>query len=163
LTGKKCPMTPDDALSKAYQTSKTISYALAASMLLYAGIVEALKFQEVTVHLFPPASLDKLRFVFVFLSFAAYFIINFVNQKILTKKSADTTATLLGKLALANVISLALCELPALFGLLLFLSSGNSRDFYLLLIISVLLFFAFFPRYSFWSNWSRVIDKTALS
>ena len=107
--------------------------------------------------------MDKLRFVFVFLSFAGYFIINFCNQKLLTKSPEDTIETLLGRLTLANVVSLALCELPALFGLVLFLGSGNSRDFYLLLIISVLLFFAFFPRYGFWSNWSRVVDKTALS
>ena len=156
-------MNPDDALEKAYGTSKIISTAMAGSLLIYVIIVEILKFQGITFAMVPAPILDKLRFVFVFLSFAAYFIINFVSNKVLVKKPAASHEELLGKLALANIISLALCELPALFGFVLFLGSGNPRDFYLLLIMSLLLFYAFFPRYSFWSNWSRVIDTTALS
>ena len=156
-------MTANNKLAKAYQINKIISYALAASMLLYVVIVEAFRFKGITLNLLPPAVLDKLRFVFVFLSFALYFIINFINQKLLIKKSADTQESLLQKLALTNIISLACCELPALFGFVLFLGSDNPRDFYLLLIISVLLFYVFFPRYSFWSNWSRVVDTSGLS
>jgi hypothetical protein len=151
------------ALEKAYQTSKIISYALAGSLLLYAVIVEIFRFKEVILNPLPPAVLDTLRFVSVFLSFALYFIIKYLNQKILVKKPADTQGTLLQKLALANIIALALSELPALFGFVLFLGSGNPRDFYLLLLISVLLFYAFFPRYSFWLYWSRVPDNLALS
>ncbi len=88
-------MTANNKLAKAYQINKIISYALAASMLLYVVIVEAFRFKGITLNLLPPAVLDKLRFVFVFLSFALYFIINFINQKLLIKKSADTS----GKLA----------------------------------------------------------------
>ena len=113
------------------------------------------------MHVLATEALDKLRFVFVFLSFALYFIINFINQKLLVEKATDTQENLLQKFALANIVSLALCELPAVFGFVLFLGSANPRDFYLLLIISVLLFYFFFPRYSFWSNWSRVVDTTA--
>ena len=156
-------MTANNKLEKAYQINKIISYALAASMLLYVVIVEAFRFKGITLNLLPPAVLDKLRFVFVFLSFALYFIINFINQKLLIKKSADSQESLLQKLTLTNIISLACCELPALFGFVLFLCSSNPRDFYLLLIISVLLFYFFFPRYSFWSNWSRVVDTSGLS
>jgi hypothetical protein len=156
-------MTANDKLAKAYQTNNIISYALAASMLLYVVIVEAFRFKGVTLNLLNLAILEKLRFVFVFLSFALYFIINFFNQKLLVKKSTDTQESLLQKLTLTNIISLACCDLPALFGFVLFLCSGNPRDFYLLLIISVLLFYFFFPRYSFWSNWSRVVDTSALS
>ena len=156
-------MTANDKLEKTYRTNKIIGYALAGALLLYAVIVEILRFKEINPNLLNSAVLEKLRFIFVFLSFAAYFIINFVNQKVLVKKTADTPEKLLQKLTLANIISLVLCELPALFGLVLFLGSGNPRDFYLLLIFSVLLLYVFFPRYSFWSNWSRVVDTTALS
>jgi hypothetical protein len=156
-------MPNEEPWAKAYQTSTIISYAMAGSLLVYAVIVEVFKWQEIKVHIIPADFLDMLRFVFVFLSFAAYFIINFLNKKVLTKNSADTTATLLGRLTLATIISLALAELPALFGLILFLGSGNSRDFYLLLLISALLFYAFFPRAGFWANYSRAIDKTASS
>ena len=156
-------MTANDKLEKTYRTNKLIGYVLAAAMLLYAVIVEIFRFKGINPNLLSSAALDKLRFIFVFLSFAAYFIINFINQKVLVKKTADTPEKLLQKLTLANIVSLVLCELPALFGLVLFLGTGNPRDFYLLLMISVLLLYAFFPRYSFWSNWSRVVDITALS
>ena len=156
-------MTANDKLEKTYRTNKIFGYALAGAMLLYAVIVEIFRFKEINPNLLSLAVLEKLRFVFVFLSFALYFIINFVNKKILVKKSGDTQDKLLQKLTLANIISLTLAEFPALFGLVLFLGSGNPRDFYLLLIFSVLLLYAFFPRYSFWSNWSRVVDTTALS
>jgi len=156
-------MTANDKLEKTYQTNKIISYALAASILVYAVIVEILRFKGTTLYPLSPAVLEKLSFVFVFLSFALYFIINFVNQKLLVKTPADTQKKLLQKLTLANIVSLALCELPALFGLVLFLGSGNPRDFYLLLIISVLLFYFFFPKFSFWSTWSRIVDTTALT
>jgi hypothetical protein len=155
-------MPTQDKLEKAYQTNKIISYAMAGSVLMYVIIVEVFRFKGITFNIMQPAILDKLRFIFVFLSFAAYFIINFINQKLLVKKAEDSHEALLAKLARANIISLALCELPALFGFVLFICSGNPRDFYLLLLISLLLFYAFFPRYGFWSNWSRVIDKNAL-
>jgi hypothetical protein len=156
-------MSNEEKWAGAYRTSTIISYAVAASVLVYAVVVEVFKFQEISLHLIPVDFLDMLRFVFVFLSFAGYFIINFCNKKLLTRSSADTTETLLGRLALANIVSMALSELPALFGLILFLGSGNSRDFYLLLLISVLLFYYFFPRASFWAGYSRVTEKTASS
>jgi hypothetical protein len=155
-------MTANNKVEKTFRINKVISYALAGSLLLYAVIVEIFRFQGVILNPLPPAVLDTLRFVSVFLSFALYFITKFLNQKLLVKKPADTQEKLLQKLTLANIIALALSELPALFGFVLFLGSGNPRDFYLLLIISMLLFYAFFPRYSFWLYWSRVADTSAL-
>jgi hypothetical protein len=156
-------MTANNKLEKAYRTNKIFGVAIAGSVLIYVMIVEFFRFREISLNLLSTSMLDKLRFIAVFLAFAMYFIINFLNQKLLVKKTDDTFETLLGKLTRANIISLALSELPAVFGFVLFLCSGNPRDFYLLLVISGLLLYAFFPRYSFWSNWSRVIDKTALS
>lgn len=156
-------MHTEAKLDKAFRTAKIIAAALAASVLLYAVVVEVLKFREITLNLLPAPLLEKLRFIFVFLAFADYFIIGFVNKKILVKKPGDSHEALLGKLTLANLVALALCELPAFFGLILFLGSGDSRDFYPLLVISLLLFYAFFPKYGFWSNWSRLSDPRASS
>ncbi len=155
-------MNRDNELERAYRTSKIISAAMAGSLLMYVIIVEVLKFREITLNILPTPILDMLRFIFVFLSFAAYFIINFLSNKLLIKKPEASHEELLGKLARANIISMALCELPALFGLVLFLGSGIPREFYLLLILSLILFYIFFPRYSFWSAWSKIIDKDSL-
>jgi hypothetical protein len=156
-------MPENHSLAPAYQTGRIIGYAMAGSLLVYAGIVEVFKSQEISFHLFPEAVLDKLRFVCVFLSFAGYFLIKFCRQQILTKKPDDTTENRLTRLALANIVSLALAELPAFFGLLLFLNSGNSRDFYLLGLISLLLLYAFFPHYPFWAGYAQAIDQTPSS
>jgi hypothetical protein len=151
-------MPNEDQWLRAYRTNLIISGAMAASLLVYAIIVEIMKFQDLKLQLIPADFLDKLRFVFVFFAFASYFIIDFCRKKLLTKSAADTAGALLGRLTLTNIISLALAELPALFGLMLFLGSGESKDFYLLLLISVLLFYAFFPRAGFWASFSRGID-----
>ncbi|MBM4288097.1 MAG: hypothetical protein FJ135_08125 [Deltaproteobacteria bacterium] len=148
-----------DKLDHTYRTNKIISLALAASLLLYAIIVEIIKFQQLNLNLVAAPIVDKLRFVFVFFSFAAYFIINFVRQRVLVKRDDDTQERLLGKLSLANIVSMALAELPAFFGLLLFLGSGNSRDFYPLAIISLVLFYMFFPSHRAWAAWSGVTDQ----
>jgi hypothetical protein len=155
-------MTANEKLESTFRINKILGYAVAAAMLVYAAVVEVFRFKEISFNVMDPAVLEKLRFVFVFLSFAAYFIINFLNKKILVKQPGQTREKLLQKLTLANLVSLTLAELPALFGLILFLGSGNPRDFYPLLIISALNFYVFFPKFSFWSNWSRVVDNTAL-
>jgi hypothetical protein len=43
----------------------------------------------------------------------------------------------------------------AIMGLILFLLSGLRRDFYLLLVLSFIFVFLFFPRYSNWEEWVR--------
>ena len=81
-------MIANDKLEKAYQTNRIISYALAVSILVYAVIVEVFRFQNVSLNLMPPSVLEKLSFIFVFLSFALYFIINYINKKLLVKTPA---------------------------------------------------------------------------
>ena len=156
-------MTANDKLEKTYRTNKIIGYALAGAMLLYAVIVEIFRYKGITPNLLPPSVLDKLRFIFVFLSFALYFMINFLNQKVLVKKSAATQEKLLQQLTLTNIVSLALANCPLFSALSCSWAAATPRIFISSSIISVLLFYVFFPRYSFWSNWSRVVDTTALS
>ena len=156
-------MNSASGLEKTYRINKIFGFAVAAAMLVYAAIVEVFRFKEISFNVLDPAVLENLRFVFVFLSFAAYFIINFLNKKILVKKPGETQEKLLQKLTLANLVSLTLAELPALLGLILFLGSGNPRDFYPLLIISVLNFYVFFPKFSFWSAWAGAGAPTASS
>lgn len=154
-------MNSASSLEKIYRINKIVAFALIAATLVYAVVVEVFRFQGLIAAPLDSAVLEKLRYVFVFLSFAAYFIINFAHKKILVKKPGDTQERLLQKLTMANLLSLSLAEFPALFGLVLFLLSGNPRDFYPLLVISGLLFYAFFPKFSFWSAWSRTSDPTA--
>ena len=159
---KEANMTANDKLEKAYQTNKIISYALAASILLYAVIVEVFRFKGVTLKSSAPGSPGKTPLCLRVSLLCPVFYHQLCQSEAVGKKVDGYSGKLLQKSTLANIVSLALSELPALFGFVLFLGSANPRDFYLLLIISVLLFYVFFPRYSFWSNWSRVVDTSAL-
>ncbi|AEB09421.1 hypothetical protein [Desulfobacca acetoxidans] len=143
-------------LIKAFRINAIISGAMLGSLFLYAVIVEVFRYRHVTPPFSMPSLLENLRLVFVFLSFAVYFMINFFRKRILVKQLEDTPEVLIRKLSMAHLISLALAELPAVFGLLLFLLSGISRDYYLLMVLSIALFYIYFPRYSFWEAWSKV-------
>ncbi len=145
----------NDSLAKVFRSQQILASALAASLLVYAIIVAVLSRQGSAVWSVSGNFLDSLRFVLVFLAFAMYFVMRFGQQKILVKKPTDTRETLVAKLRLACFLSLALAELPAVFGLVLFLASGNSRDFYPLMIISLILFYVAFPRYTIWEVWSQ--------
>ena len=56
------------------------------------------------------------------------------------------------QLAQAAVITFALCEAVALFGLVLFLLAGNAMDFYVFMVISLGFFYLFFPKYAQWEQ-----------
>lgn len=148
-------MISDDSLAGKFQVQQILASALAASLLVYAVVVEVLRRQALAFWSTPLTFLDSLRFIFVFLAFAVYFVIRFGQQKILVKKPTDSREVLLAKLSRASLLSLILAELPAMLGFVLFLLSGNPRDFYLLMVISLLLFYVAFPRYRIWVLWSQ--------
>jgi hypothetical protein len=56
-------------------------------------------------------------------------------------------------LFLAAVISLGLAELPAILGLVLFLTCGLSSDFIALAFVSLVLVFMYFPRPTSWESY----------
>ncbi len=83
-----------------------------------------------------------LKYLLVALAFANFFIIKII-QKVLGAGSAE-------KLVMATVVTFALCEAVALFGLVLFLLKGNAMDFYTFMFLSLFYFWLFFPKYPDW-------------
>lgn len=148
-------MGADDSLARVFRSQQIVASALVASLLVYAIIVEVLQRQGLTVWSVSSTLLNGLRFIFVFLAFGVYFLIRLAQQRILVKKPTDTRDILLRKLSLASFVSLALAAVPALLGFVIFLGSGNSRDFYPLMVISLILFYVTFPRYAIWAVWSQ--------
>lgn len=62
------------------------------------------------------------------------------------------------KLVTASIISLALSEAVAIYGLVIFLINGSSIDFYFFLTLSFIFIIIHFPRYSQWEDWIKKID-----
>ncbi len=63
----------------------------------------------------------------------------------------------LSRLQTASVWTAVLCEIPALLGLIFFLISGITRDFYFLLVLSLILFLMYFPKKTNWESADRKI------
>jgi F0F1-type ATP synthase membrane subunit c/vacuolar-type H+-ATPase subunit K len=137
----------DQQLKRRYLTVNFIGLALIGSVFIYAVVVEVLKpalapfagFAALT-----PDQVQMLKYVFVALAIADFFLIKFM-QKILGSRSVQ-------QLVQAAIITFALSESVAVFGLVLFLLAGRAQDFYLFMFLSVFYFWFFFPKYQNWED-----------
>jgi hypothetical protein len=147
------------SLKKVYQTYRTamiVGAAIGGALVFYVVLVEIFKSARAPVDPLDDRSrYDLLRIIFYALSLGQFLMIGFVRGLILRTPSAEPVDALLAKLARANIVTLALCELPALLGLVLFFLAGFISDFYLLFGVSMLMLFFYFPRYNKWKNWVR--------
>jgi hypothetical protein len=132
-------------LKARYLAVNFIGLAMIASVFVYAGVVELLKWQLAPFAGFatlPPQTSTLLKYIFLALASAQYGAIKVV-QKIVPAKSVD-------HLPQAAIITFALCESVAVLGLVLFLLAGNALDFYVFMVISLGFFYLFFPKYEQW-------------
>lgn len=135
----------DQQLKMRYLTVNFIGLALIGSVFIYAVVVEVLKrvlapFPGFTT--LTPAQVQMLKYLFVALAIANFFLIKFI-QKILGSRSVQ-------QLVQAAIITFALSESVAVFGLVLFLLAGNAMNFYLFMFLSLFYFWFFFPKYQNW-------------
>jgi hypothetical protein len=141
----------DQLLKMQYLKANFVGLALIGSVFLYAGLVEVLKRTAAPfagIAALTPAQAQMLKYVFVALAFANFFLIKFL-QKILGARSVQ-------QLMQANIVTFALCEAVALFGLILFLLAGNAMDFYTFMFLSLFYFWFFFPKYT---SWEQVLQE----
>jgi hypothetical protein len=146
-------------LKKAHQISAILYIAFMASLGIYVVVVEILKaeFREFQGVL-ESHQFIWIRYIFFGLGLAQIFIIRLIRQ-ILTKGLTSTDVeALIAHLNKISILTAAFCEAPAIFGLLLFFLSGDTKDFYVLIAMSFVLFFIYFPKYSNWEDW--VASKT---
>jgi hypothetical protein len=133
------------ALKARYLAVNFIGLAMIASVFVYAGVVELIKWQMAPFNGFArldPGTASLLKYVFIAIAAAQYGIIKVV-QRILPAKSADN-------LPQTAIITFALCESVAVLGLSLFLLAGQPTDFYIFMAISLGFFYLFFPKYEQW-------------
>lgn len=153
----------NDDLRKAYRMTAFIGLAMIASLVVYAVVVELIKKQNAPFGGYspmPPDVFSTLRYALMVVAAVEFFVIRLMNKLMLSGKvplqSSPTTvrfAPELQRLVSAAVVTFALCESVAIYGLVLFLIQGNSGDFYLFLVLSLLFFSTYFPRYGTWEEW----------
>jgi hypothetical protein len=143
-------------LRKAYRTSSLVGAAVIASLFLYAVVVEVgrawlkpfLGFARVENAL-------VLRYAFYAAAIVIVISSRILNSLILRKSRQADLKAVIRKLSLAAIVSMTLGEGPAVMGLALFLLGGFSRDFYMLLIVSLFLEFMYFPRLRNWEDYLK--------
>jgi len=142
-------------LSRMFRTALFVAGAVLAALPLYLLAVEILRRQGVRLGLeLERGTITILRYALYGAAIATVIFLRVLRGMILRKKPGDSPDRLAHKLLQASILTSALSEVPALLGVILFLVAGFTRDFYILLIVSLFLMFMFFPRYRNWSDWA---------
>ncbi len=134
-------------LKKRYLAVNFIGLAMIGSVFVYALVVEILRRLYAPFAGFaalPPGTANLLTYLFFFLSLGIYLVIRVMQQKLMAQRPR-----FLPQIA---IITFALCEAIAVLGLVLFLLTGNSLDFYLFFAFSLFMFYLHYPKYETWEK-----------
>ncbi len=157
-------------LKKAYKRAVILGLALMGGVLAAAGFVELAVSKQVPFPHPAPISRDQAELTVYFLlvvSGAVFFVIKYLQQHYLQGSlmfmpddrqatEAELSTAKLLTLLIVVVMSYLLCEVPMIFGLVLFfLTDGNALYFYIFMVMSLLFFAFYFPRYRQWEVWMR--------
>lgn len=159
-----------DKLRAAYKVVVVIGLAMMASLVIYLVIVGLFENNSIELLGAPALSgneLEIMKFALIGASAVILFLIKFLGAKIMNAGAEQKRMTgsqagggagvpaEFGPLVTAAVVTFSLCEVPAIFGLVLYFLGRNSADFYLFLLISLFLFATNFPKFSQWEEWQR--------
>lgn len=137
---------PQGTLQQQFKTTNFIGLAMMAAVFLYAGLV--LGIDKGYIPYKAPQTLDagvltKVKYVLLAVSLAHYFVIRFF-QKFSLKSVAYLPA--------GSILTFALCEAVAVYGLVIFLLTGIATDFYIFMLLALLYFYLFYPKYGDWEK-----------
>ena len=143
-------MNGQEDLKKQYQSVLLMGIPMVSSLLLYWGLVQ---------FVVPPKpvaadSIPFLRLALYVVATTGLVVMLFLKKLFLQKKPEDALPTLLVRLKIWTIIAFALCEAPAIYGLVLYFSGGSRVDFYVLGAFSLLLFAVFFPKQDQWREYA---------
>jgi hypothetical protein len=143
-------------LKKAYKTSAILYVAFMLSLVIYLVVFEVLKVRIPDFHgMMEKIDFPWLRYAFYALGLVQIFLIKFIRETATKSITTVDVRILIQHLQRISMISAALCEVPVILGWVLFFLSGNSSDFYVLLIFSLVLFMLYFPRLNNWEEWIK--------
>jgi len=139
---------PQASLQQQFKTTNYIGLAMMASVFIYAAIVLGIDKGYIPYK----ASLNitilpTIKYILLVISILHYLIIRFF-QKFSSKSAAYLPA--------GAIITFALCEAVGIYGLVVFLLTRNPTDFFIFMVISLLYFYLFYPRYA---DWERLWNK----
>jgi F0F1-type ATP synthase membrane subunit c/vacuolar-type H+-ATPase subunit K len=137
-------------LKRVYRLAMIIGIVMISSVFIYAFIVEFIKVNvKININL-PSSMVDLLRYLFFAIAIVEFLLIKFLRSRMV---SGAPSSAKIQKLLSMTIFTYALCESVAIYGLILFLIGGRRFDFYSLMILSLIFFAIYFPRYAQWEEW----------
>jgi len=157
-------MEQTDNLRKPYHTAVMVNAAIIGTLIAYAVIIEILRKQLAPFQGFLEiTNFSVLRYIFYGVAVVNIFIIRIIGGSLLRKRASDEFKLIKLQLIRASIVIAALCEIPAILGLILFLLVGSVRDYYQLAGVSFILVFLHLPRYGKWEKWAKNPRKNITS
>ena len=143
-----------ETLKRSHRTAAVAAWGFFSMLVVYVVLTEVIRASfDPFLGVGEKIRYDNYKYLFYILSAGSVVVIRLLRGVMLRKKRGEDIHRTASKLLKTSIITSALSELPALFGFVLFIISGISRDFYILLFVSLFLMFMFFPRFSQWKAW----------
>lgn len=150
----------EQLFQQKFQIVTIIGYAMLSSILVYIGIAEFIARQNQPFEGFAPQpELAVLPYILFAISFSTFLAISFLKKTIRKVSAQDhqgdvesSVTKFFMKETNIAVMSYAMSESIALYGLILFLLSGDRTSLYLFTLFSFICFAIHFPRRSDWEE-----------
>ena len=156
----------DASLHKGYRMALAVCCLMIASAFMYAAVAEYLAARHAPfagVFSIPAAAYARVRFVLPGVALVNLALIPFLRHRILkaAARPVGPVASLpepVIRLMRASVISCALCLSVAIYGLILFIATGDRHQFYLHFALSLAAFAVHFPRLTRWQAMQQRLE-----
>jgi len=148
-----------DDLESRFNLSKFIYILLIASVFIYASVAIFISNTQNYINKPEPAlNFKQFRYILYGLSVAMFFIITYTRKLLLSGKGNQANKnnnSHASRFFSITIVTGALCESVAIYGLVLFFAGKKITDFYTLLFMSLMYFIYFFPKYQQWKEWVK--------
>jgi hypothetical protein len=151
-----------DNLRRGYKFSVILGIIMIVNLVLYTIIVELIKVSFAPFEGFAQfPGFDTLRYALMGAVIIDLLLIIFLRKLFIKGifKPGLSSNKIIENLVTGSCLTYALCEVIAVYGLLLFLIAGSSFDFYLFLVPCLVFLGIFFPRHSEWEGWIKQVEE----
>jgi hypothetical protein len=153
-----------DELKSRYRKAVFIWIDMVFSIFIYALGVEIMKRNSAFLQTTSPLQEGGMpAFILLIFAILTFFLIKYIHNQILyimpSGNPAGPKSPLAPRLLNASLVSDAICESVAIYGLILFGLTKNSFDFYIFMVLSLIYFAFSFPRYTQWEEWIQETER----
>ncbi len=144
-------LSANTGLRNEFRKTRLVSGAVALVFMVCVGAVSVIKDAYVPVEGFAQAGWAQgiKNFLYLMAMFNIL-VIRYVVMRIYIAPGTRDLPSVARRLTTAGIASVVLSGLPCIYGMILFLLTGDAVDFYLLFGLSLIYFMMYFPRYGNW-------------